>query len=238
MQREKILIVEDDTNILRGLVHNIGYEGYEVRTVTHGAAALSIIAEFEPDLIVLDLMLPGRNGLDILTDLRAGGNEVYVIILSARSSESEKVQGLELGADDYIGKPFGLDEFLARVNAAMRRIRKRKVEKKALIEHGGLCIDPDAKSVSLDGQMLKFTPKALELLIFFAQHPHRVYSREALLDHVWSGEYEGTARTIDNFVLQIRSQIEANPNKPERLETVHGLGYRFDPKVAPQKGES
>ena len=225
--KEKILVVEDDLAIARGIVHNLEYEGYEVRSATHGAAALPVIAEFEPDLVILDIMLPGMSGFEILRQLREQGNDVHVIILSAKTTENDKVEGLSIGADDYISKPFALREFLARVGSAMRRIRARKGNESQAIIFGDLEIFPEERTILRNGSQLRLTPKASELLIFFAQHPNRTYSRDALIENVWNDEYDGTARTIDNFVLQIRSQIEENPAKPKRLETVHGLGYRF-----------
>ena len=210
-----------------GLIHNLEYEGYEVRGASHGQAVMPMVAEFVPDLIILDVMLPGRSGFEILKDLRASGNDVHVIILSARTGESDKVEGLSLGADDYVSKPFGLREFLARVAAAMRRIGQRRMESARPLEFGDLAIYPESMTVTRGGDPIKLTPRALELLVFFARHPNRIYSREALIEHVWGEDYDGTNRTIDNFVVQIRSQIEVNPGKPCRLETVYGLGYRF-----------
>ena len=227
MPKERILVAEDDPAISRGLLHNLEYEGYELRTASHGQAVLPMVSEFLPDLIVLDLMLPGKSGFDILEELRASGNDVYVIILSARTAETDKVRGLRLGADDYVSKPFSLQEFLARVESAMRRIRQQKSEGDEPIQFGDLVIIPAQKTVTRNGQPVKLTPKALDLFIFFTQHPNRIYSREALLQNVWHDDYDGTARTIDNFVLQIRGQIEPTPSRPVRLETVHGLGYRF-----------
>ena len=226
VQKKKILVV-DDGAIARGLIHNLEYEGYEVRGASHGQAVMPMVAEFVPDLIILDVMLPGRSGFEILKDLRASGNDVHVIILSARTGESDKVEGLSLGADDYVSKPFGLREFLARVAAAMRRIGQRRMESARPLEFGDLAIYPESMTVTRGGDPIKLTPRALELLVFFARHPNRIYSREALIEHVWGEDYDGTNRTIDNFVVQIRSQIEVNPGKPCRLETVYGLGYRF-----------
>ncbi|MBQ1926689.1 MAG: response regulator transcription factor [Proteobacteria bacterium] len=226
--KAKILVVEDDMAIARGLVHNLEYEGYEVRLASHGNAVMGMFAEFAPDLIVLDVMLPGKSGLEILEELRASGSEVHVIILSALSSEKDKVTGLYAGADDYVSKPFSLREFLARVEAAMRRIRRAKAQSMEAVVSGDLTVSPEEKQVMRGGQVLKLTPKAFELLLFFAQHPGRIYSRDDLLHHVWHDEYDGTARTVDNFVLQIRGQIELEPSHPKRLETVHGMGYRFN----------
>lgn len=225
--KEKILVVEDDIAISRGIIHNLEYEGYEVRSATHGSAALPMVAEFQPDLIILDIMLPGMSGFEILRQLREQGNDVHVIILSAKTTENDKVEGLTIGADDYVSKPFALREFLARVSSAMRRIRARKGESVQSIVFGDLEVFPGDKTILRNGEQIRLTPKACELLIFFAQHPNRTYSRDALIENVWNDSYDGTARTIDNFVLQIRSQIEENPARPKRLETVHGLGYRF-----------
>ena len=225
--KDKILVIEDDAAIARGIIHNLEYEDYEVRHAAHGQAAMPIFSEFKPDLVILDLMLPGKSGFDILEEIRAVDFNVQIIILSARTSESDKVEGLRLGADDYVSKPFSLKEFLARIDSAMRRIHLRKAAESESITFGDLIILPADKSVTRNGTPIKLTPKAIELLIFFARHPNRTYSRNQLIEHVWNNEYEGTARTIDNFVLQIRSQIEENPASPKRLETVHGLGYRF-----------
>ncbi len=224
---EKILVVEDDRAIAAGLVHNLEYEKYEVRHASHGQAAIPVYEEFQPDLIILDVMLPGKSGFDILKELRQKGSDVHVIILSARTNESDKVEGLKLGADDYVSKPFSLRELLARIEAAMRRIRTRKADDSKVIRCHDLEIYPLEKNIFKNGTPIKLTPKATELLIFFAKHPNRIYSREDLITNLWCGEYEGTARTIDNFVLQIRGQIEENPGKPQILETVHGMGYRF-----------
>ena len=227
VQKKKILVVEDDGAIARGLIHNLEYEGYEVRGASHGQAVMPMVAEFVPDLIILDVMLPGRSGFEILKDLRASGNDVHVIILSARTGESDKVEGMRLGADDYVSKPFGLREFLARVAAAMRRIGQRRMESARPLEFGDLALYPESMTVTRGGDPIKLTPRGLDLLGFFARHPNRIYSREALIEHVWGEDYDGTNRTIDNFAVQIRSQIEVNPGKPCRLETVYGLGYRF-----------
>ena len=227
MSGEKILIVEDDAAIARGLKYNLEYEGYQVRHASHGLAVGPIVAEFQPDLIILDVMLPGKSGFDILQDLRLAGNTVHVIILSAKTSEDEKVHGLTLGADDYVSKPFGLRELLARVDAVMRRIRMVRTEASQPIVIGDLTIYPEEKTVLRGGTVIRLTPKAMELLVFFARNPNRTYSRDQLILQLWQDDYEGTARTIDNFVLQIRGQIEDNPSKPRYLETVHGQGYRF-----------
>ncbi len=225
--KDKILVVEDDSAIAKGLIHNLEYEGFEVRHASHGQAVMPIFSEFKPDLIVLDLMLPGRSGFDILEEIRAFDNNVQIIILSARTGESDKINGLRLGADDYVSKPFSLKEFLARISSAMRRIHQRKSVESETIIFGDLTIQPAEKNVLRNGVPIKLTPKAMELLIFFAHHTNHTYSREQLIECVWDNDYEGTTRTIDNFIVQIRSQIEADPSKPKRLETVHGLGYRF-----------
>lgn len=229
--KAKILLVEDDEAISRGILHNLAYEGYETRLVSHGNAFFPIFDAFCPDLIVLDLMLPGLSGFDILEALRQQ-SDVCVVILSAKSQEADKVRGLKLGADDYIAKPFGLKEFLARIEANLRRTRRKEQGQK--LSFDDFDIDLGAKIIQKNNTPLKFTPKALELFLFFVTHPNRIFSREDLLSHVWDESYEGSARTIDNFILQIRTQIEENTQSPQYLETVHGLGYRFNlSKVKP-----
>ena len=228
MAHEKILVVEDDPSISRGLCHNLTYEGYEVRNASCGNAVQPIVEEFSPVLIILDLMLPGMDGFAVLESLREAGNDVHVIVLSARQREEDKVRALRLGADDYVTKPFGLREFLARVAAAMRRIRARIADDEAQIAFDNIVIEPGLKRILKDGHPVHLTPRASELLIYFARHPGRIYSREDLLDHAWPDDYEGTARTVDNFVVQIRAQIETDPSHPRYLMTVHGQGYRFD----------
>ena len=223
----KILIVEDDVAISRGLCHNLKYDGYEVRDAVRGDAVAPIVADFAPDLIILDLMLPGIDGFTILENLRNAGNNVHVIVLSARAREDDKVRALELGADDYITKPFGLREFLARVNAAMRRVAERKSDDEKPICFADVVVFPGLKKITRAGQEIKLTPRAAQLLIFFAKNPNRVFSREELLSKAWPDDYEGTSRTVDNFVLQIRGQIEADPSHPALLVTVHGMGYKL-----------
>lgn len=224
----KILIVEDDPSIANGLAHNLKYEGYETRLAIRGDAVAPIVAEFQPDLIILDLMLPGLSGFEVLERLRNAGNDVHVIVLSARTREDEKVRALDLGADDYVTKPFGLREFLARVAASMRRINKTKVVAETPITFGSIMIYPSEKRVTRDGHPVRLTPRACELLIYFARHPGRIYSRDDLLAQAWPDDYEGTSRTVDNFVMQIRAQIEPDPAHAQYLVTVHGQGYRFD----------
>ena len=228
MPKEKILVIEDDPAISRGLCHNLKYEGYEIRSAIRGDAAMPITVDFQPDLIILDLMLPGIDGFEILRRLRESQNDVHVIVLSAKTREDDKVRALQLGADDYVTKPFGLREFLARVSAAMRRIRARCAVREAPISFGNIKIEPDTKRVFRNGSEAHLTPRACDLLIYFARHPGFIYSRDDLLAHAWPDDYEGTSRTIDNFVVQIRAQIEEDPAHPTHLVTVHGQGYRFD----------
>ncbi len=224
----KILIVEDDASIAKGLSHNLKYEGYETQIACRGDAAEPMVNDFCPDLIILDLMLPGLSGFEVLTHLRNAQNEVQVIVLSAKTREDDKVRALELGADDYITKPFGLREFLARIASAMRRVNARKSVAEAPITFDDITIYPNQKRVLKQDQPVHLTPRACELLIYFAQHPGRVYSRDDLLAKAWPDDYEGTARTVDNFVVQIRAQIENDPAHATHLVTIHGLGYRFD----------
>jgi DNA-binding response OmpR family regulator len=221
--RETILVVEDDASIRTGLELNLRLEGYGVLTSEDAAAGLALARTGRPDLILLDLMLPDGSGLELLRTLRREGLEMQVLILTARGLEADKVQGLTLGADDYITKPFGLKELLARIGAALRRDRA----KHPTIRFGEVEINRAACEVRRTGQPVKLTRREYELLLHLAEHPARVYSREQLLRAVWGPDYEGTARTVDNFVSSLRGKLERDPAQPDHLLTVHGLGYRF-----------
>ncbi|MDX9719456.1 MAG: response regulator transcription factor [Myxococcota bacterium] len=225
---ERILIVEDDAALARGLSHNLRYEGYEVLLAHDGLSGLELACNEKPELIVLDLRLPKMSGLDVLDALRREGFDMQIIILSARDREDDKVEGLRLGADDYVTKPFGLRELLARVEAALRRprLRQAEVERKPLVV-GPLSIDLRSRTVSRNGIDLNLTSKEFELLCFFVQRPRVVASRSQILNQVWGYDYEGTERTIDNFVRALRTKIEEDPTHPKLIETVFGVGYRW-----------
>lgn len=226
MSGESILVAEDDPSILTGLELNLGMEGYRVLAAADGARALEL-AEREPlDLAILDVMLPRMNGFEVLEAVRRRDPELPVIFLSARDGQSDKIMGLDQGADDYITKPFVLPELLARVNAALRRRRRAQTAQPKLVSFGLLTIDPEARTARRDGEPLELTARELDLLLYFARSRGRVLSREQILRGVWGEDYEGTDRTVDNFVARLRNKVERDPEKPEWIETVRGVGYR------------
>lgn len=222
--RLKILVVEDDLSILTGLSMSLRYEGYEVLQAQDGRAALQKAVDEAPDLMVLDLMLPQMNGFEVLEELRRRGNQVPVVVLSARGLEPDKVTGLNLGADDYVVKPFGLQELLARIRAVLRR-RLRDDE---AVTFSDTRVDLRAKTVARAGRAVELTAQEFKLLAHFITHPGRTFSRDELLSGAWGYGYEGTVRTVDNFVSQLRQKFEVDPESPRHFKTVRGLGYRFD----------
>ncbi len=230
-REETILIVEDDSALAQGLGHNLRYEGYHVRLATDGRMGLRMALEQPPDLIVLDVMMPGLSGFEVLRELRREGVESQVIILSAKDLEADKVEGLELGADDYVTKPFSLRELLARVTAALRRPRQHRASfAEKVLSFGELTLRPATREARRAGDAIKMTAKEFDLLLHLAEHPERPYSRGQLLEQVWGEDYDGTERTVDNFIRKLRRKIEPDPTHPTHLQTVHGVGYRFMPK--------
>jgi DNA-binding response OmpR family regulator len=222
-----VLIVEDDASLAEGLALNLGFEGHAVQVARDGAAGLATALRLRPDLVVLDLGLPGLDGVEVLRRLRAAGCEAEVIVLSARHLEADKVRALALGADDYVTKPFSLRELLARVEAALRRRRRGRVVAEARLRIGFLSLDPVARLCWRQGVPVEITARELDLLIFLAGRPERVWSRSQLLAAVWGEGYVGTERTVDNFVRRLRLLLEPDPAEPRHLRTVHGLGYRL-----------
>lgn len=220
---QRILVVEDDAGILFGLKHNLRYEGFEVFTAADGEEGLRLALEKRPDLVVLDVMLPGRNGYEVLKELRAR-SQVAVLMLSAKGTESDKVLGLDLGADDYVSKPFGLPELLARIKAVLRR---RAGLAASEFHFGSVTVHLQAQSVERDGKPVELTPQEYRLLRYFLDREGKALSRESLLTGAWGDEYEGTARTVDNFVRNLRVKLEEDPEDPRHFLTVRGLGYRF-----------
>jgi DNA-binding response OmpR family regulator len=228
---EKILVIEDDPSILRGLQLNLGMEGYLVRSAADGETGLSLARTERPDLVVVDVMLPRLGGLDVVRAIREEDPELPVLILSAKGQETDKVAGLQLGADDYMVKPFGLKELLARIDALLRRRRSRGETgpNRALRKVGDLELDLEARKAKAGGKVLELTSREYDLLAFFVTHPDRVFSREQLMESVWGSRYFGTARTVDNFIARLRAHIGDDAEHPRHLETVRGVGYRFNP---------
>jgi DNA-binding response OmpR family regulator len=228
-RRETILVIEDDESIRSGLELNLRVEGYRVIGTDRMATGMKLVRQELPDLILLDLMLPDGSGLDLLKSLRRDNPEMPVLILTARGMEVDKVQGLSLGADDYITKPFGLAELLARIDAALRR--KRMSDQGSKISIAGIEIDEQRRQVNCRGEPVQLTAKEFDLLLYMARRPERVFSREQLLEEVWGHDYVGTDRTVDNFIRALRSKLEQDPGRPRHLLTVHGVGYRLQKKT-------
>lgn len=227
MPSETVLLIEDDPAIVSGLELNLSLEGYQVLTATDGEAGYRIACERVPDMIVLDVMLPGMNGLEVLRRLREHSPETPVLILSARVEQADKVLGLQLGADDYMSKPFSVSELLARINAALRR-KRLQAAAPAVVNFADVAIDLARRHVSRDGEEVAMTAREFDLLTYFTRHPSIALSRERLLDAVWQTDYL-THRTIDNFVGRLRAKLEPDPDHPRHFLTVRGVGYRFEP---------
>ncbi|HET9554687.1 MAG TPA: response regulator transcription factor [Anaeromyxobacteraceae bacterium] len=227
---ERILVIEDDPSILRGLQLNLGMEGYAVRSATDGETGLALARAERFDLLVVDVMLPRLGGLDVIRELRRDDPDLPVLILSAKGQESDKVAGLQLGADDYMVKPFSLKELLARIDALLRRRRARGETGEGRPKKAGhVEIDATARRATAGGAPLELTAREFDLLAWFVAHPDRVFSREQLMEAVWGSRYFGTARTVDNFVARLRAHIGDDAEQPRHLETVRGVGYRFNP---------
>jgi two-component system alkaline phosphatase synthesis response regulator PhoP len=218
-----IVIVEDDKAISTGIAMNLRFEGHDVRTAPDGEAGVKLALEPGVALVVLDVMLPGMNGYEVLREIRERNPRLPVLMLSARGAEKEKVLGLDLGADDYVAKPFALSELLARVKALLRRAKAPQT-----IAFGNVVVDLDGQQVRKSGAHVEFTAQEFRLLRAFLESEGRALSREQLLDLAWGLSYEGTARTVDTFVRQLRVKLEDDPENPKHLLTVRGHGYRFE----------
>jgi two-component system, OmpR family, alkaline phosphatase synthesis response regulator PhoP len=225
--KKRILIVEDDESILLGLRMNLEAEGYDVEVATDGDDGLARASDGAVDLVILDVMLPKTNGFEVLRHLRSKGATVPVVMLSARGAEMDKVMGLELGAEDYITKPFGLAELLARVKAVLRRDGLSRKHVDVVVHAGELLIDSGTRQVTRGGDAVDLTATEFDVLWCLVKEQGRVLSREEILSRVWGAGHHGTLRTIDNFLLQLRSKLEKDSAEPEHLLTVRGVGYRF-----------
>ena len=233
-----VLIIEDEQNIVDILSFNLGREGYDTLEALDGPTGLQLALEQNPDLILLDLMLPGMDGFEVCRRIREAGSSVPIVMLTAREEEDDKVRGLELGADDYITKPFSMRELLARVKANIRRGDLLSAAAAASasapapqthIDAGRIAIDPELMMVTKDGRSVELTQREYELLKFLASHPGKVFSREALMEHVWNYEgYVGDVRAVDVAVRRLREKIEDDPAAPQFILTRRGLGYLFN----------
>ncbi|MGA2974060.1 MAG: response regulator transcription factor [Spirochaetia bacterium] len=227
--KQRILVVEDDPSILTGLVDLLEGEGYSVIQAVDGAAALARHAEAGPDLVLLDVMIPEKSGYDVCREIRRTDPVTPVIMLTAKGEEVDRVVGLELGADDYVVKPFGASELLARIRAVLRRGRPRQSARdEKPISFGDVTVDPRTMRGGRGERAFEVSRRELALLRLFAAHEGEVLDRSRLLDEVWGVRYEGTTRTLDQHIAGLRKKIEADPAHPRHITTVHGTGYRFN----------
>jgi len=230
MADKRVLIVEDDADIAELMRMHLSDEGYVIERAADGQTGVRLLEAGQWDALVLDLMLPGIDGLEICRRARAMARYTPIIITSARSSEVHRILGLELGADDYLAKPFSVLELVARVRALLRRsdalARSAGLEAGSL-ELAGLRIDPVARDVQLDRNPIDLTPREFDLLYFFARHPDKVFSRMDLLNHVWGYRHDGYEHTVNTHINRLRIKVEADPANPRRILTVWGRGYKF-----------
>jgi DNA-binding response OmpR family regulator len=223
-----VLIVEDDPSIALGLRINLEAEGYRVLAADDGEKGLTAARAETPHLIILDVMLPGLNGFEVLRTLRREGYVMPIIVLSARTGEMDKVTGLELGAEDYVAKPFSLAELLARVRAALRRAAPPPAPQASrVVSFGRVMVDIDARRVERDHEAVEMTATEFDVLMCFVQSKGRALARDEIFREVWGPNHHGTPRTIDNFVQQLRAKLEVDPQEPRHFLTVRGVGYRF-----------
>ncbi len=225
MAGETVLIVEDDPVLSRGLKDNFEHAGYVVFTATDGEAGLSAALGGRPDLLVLDIMLPKVNGYEICRHLRSAGAEMPIIILSAKGQESDVVLGLNLGADDYVTKPFSINELLARANSFLRR---RRLDQSEVHEFDGWRVDLGARTLSRDGSTVDLTPKEFALLELFVRSAGRALTRDEILRRVWGHDVFVTSRSVDRCVTTLRRKLETDPQRPRRIRTIREIGYRFE----------
>lgn len=231
-----VLVVEDEANIVDILSFNLEREGYAVLTAYDGQMGLELARSKKPDLILLDLMLPKLNGFDVCKALRDEGSTVPILMLTAREEESDKVRGLELGADDYITKPFSVRELMARVKSNIRRsdMPVRPTEGNAGLSLGRIRLDAEAAAVYKDGVALELSQREYELLSFLCANPDKVFSRESLMEHVWNYEgYVGDVRGVDVAIRRLREKLEDDPANPRFVMTRRGVGYYFNSKQMP-----
>lgn len=227
---ETILVVEDEETLAESIVFSLETEGYSVTAVGDGPGALASITDHPPDLVILDLMLPGLPGLDVLRRVRPE-HGMPVIILTAKSSEADVVIGLELGADDYMTKPFSMRELVARVRSNLRRARLESPDGQTLsISGGGVKVDIDRHEVSVRGEQVSLRPKEFDLLFALLSRKGRLVTRETLISEVWGWDYVGDTKTLDVHVKRLRQKVEEDPTEPSLIVTVRGLGYKFSSK--------
>ncbi|PKN91561.1 MAG: DNA-binding response regulator [Chloroflexi bacterium HGW-Chloroflexi-6] len=218
---ERILIIEDDPAILKLLQRGLAYEGYTVDTATDGRSGLNIARDHNPDLVILDWMLPGMDGLDVCHRLRLGG-AVPILMLTAKDTIQDRVQGLDAGADDYMVKPFNLDELTARVRALLRRTQTERVQ---VLKFADLTLDTSTREVTRGSKLIQLTAKEHELLELFLRHPRQVLTREVIFDRVWGYDFGGESNVLEVYIRYLRQKLEENEQLPRLIHTVRGVGY-------------
>ncbi len=223
----RILIVEDELEMAQGLKDNFEFDGHDVIIAEDGEKGLQLAVEGKPQLIILDVMLPKKSGFDVCKELRGKGIKIPIIMLTARGQEIDKVLGLELGADDYITKPFSVRELLARVKAVLRRTPEEADGEVKYHTFGKIKVDFDHYSAYDDNGKVELTFKEFEILKYFLEHEGQTISRDKLLDDVWGYDYFPTSRTVDNHIVKLRKKIEIDPVNPKHILTVYGIGYKF-----------
>jgi len=232
-----ILVIEDDPAILRGLADNLKYESYEVLTANNGEAGLVAIRQSKPDLLILDLMLPKLSGYEVCRKLRAEGNPLPILMLTARGEEADRVLGLDLGADDYMVKPFAIRELLARVRALLRRSQSGRPAPPDELRFGDIVVDFRKYEALKGGRPLELTRKEFGVLRMLSARTGEVVARDELLNEVWGYENYPSTRTVDNHIASLRAKIERDPAAPLYLRTVHGVGYKFVTKPSQDTGD-
>jgi len=230
--QSKILVIEDDPDIASLISMHLTDNGFEVVVENRGDSGLEVFKDGAFDLVLLDLMLPGIDGLSLCREMRAGNGYIPILMLTAKSTELDRVLGLEMGADDYLTKPFSLPELIARVKALLRRVealtaKQAEPAPATIIDTNGLILDAEKRHVSIDGAAVELTAREFDLLHHLASHPGRVYSRIQLLDQVWGYSYEGYEHTVNTHINRLRAKIEKDPTKPVYVQTVWGVGYKF-----------
>jgi DNA-binding response OmpR family regulator len=236
MKAPLILVVDDESTIREVVRKYLEHEGFGVLEATSGPQALTLMEAWTPDLIILDIMLPGLDGFTITRSIRTGSapsslaanGDIPIIMLTARTSETDRIAGFELGADDYVVKPFSPRELVARVKAVLRRAAPPTTVQEAPMEFTNLHIDPLSRTVTVSGENVSLTAKEFDLLVFLARHPHQVFTRAQLLDHVWGYEFYGDESTVTVHVRRLRERIELDPAHPNYIQTVWGVGYKFE----------
>ena len=225
-RQETVLVVEDDPTLRLGLQKTLRSAGFRTLVAKTGPEGVELALAHKPDLVLLDVMLPGMNGFEICEELRRHDRDLPIIMVTAKGEEHDKVRGLRLGADDYVVKPFGIQELLARVDAALRR-RRAQASELAIVTIGDVEADFRAHTLMRAGAAIEVTALEMRLLSFFLKHEGALLSRQRILDGVWGADYFGTDRTVDNFINRLRTKIERDPKAPCHLVTVRGAGYRF-----------